>query len=287
MEIDMTAVIIITAAVLAVCLCVWWIYFETTAVKVTEIEIQNERIPKGFEGYKIIQLSDLQNSKFPGFYEKISTLCKQQNPDIIVFTGDLIDRRKYNLQNAREFLEKISGIAPIYYVTGNHEAWCGRYDEVQALLDEFGIKVLSGKVERLIKNGEKINLCGVDDPGFIAFGQKYDEMRDREFCENLRAVLKDDGYNILLTHRPEYLEEYGKLGADLVFCGHAHGGQFRLPLIGALFAPHQGTFPKLTEGIHKSGSATEIINRGLGNGKFQFRTFNRPEITAVRLKCGK
>lgn len=282
----MTA-IIITAAVLVVIFGVWWIYFETTAVKVTEIEIENERIPKGFEGYKIVQLSDLQNSKFPNFYEKISTLCRQHNPDIIVFTGDLIDRRKYNLQNAREFLQKINGIAPIYYVTGNHEAWCGKYDEVRALLDEFGINVLDGKVEKLIENGDVINLCGVDDPGFLAYGKKHSEIRDRQFSEKLRAALKNDGYNILLTHRPEYLEEYGKLGADLVLCGHAHGGQFRLPLIGALFAPHQGSFPKLTEGIHESGSATEIINRGLGSGKWQFRTFNRPEITAVTLKSGR
>lgn len=282
----MTAAII-TLAVLAVILCVWWIYFETTSPTVTEIEIENEKIPPEFDGYKIVQLSDLQNSKFPNFYEKIASLCSSQKPDIIVFTGDLIDRRKYNLQNAREFLEKICGIAPIYFVTGNHEAWCGKYDEVRSLLDEFDVNALCERSEIITKNGGKINLCGVDDPGFISYTTKRDYVTDKQFEENIKAVLNEDYYNILLTHRPEYLEEYGKLGADLVLCGHAHGGQFRLPLIGPLFAPHQGTFPRLTDGIHKSGGATEIINRGLGSGKLQFRTFNRPEITAVTLRCGK
>ena len=258
-------------------------YYQTTAVKTTHIDIKSERLPHEFDGMKIVQLSDLQNSKYPHFYDKIAAQTATQHPDIIVFTGDIIDRRKYNIGNAEEFLKKLSGIAPIYFVSGNHEAWCGKYDEVRRLLQKYNVQILDDKSVDIIKNGEKITLYGVNDPGFITNDKIGADCS--EFVCRLNRLHNDDGsYGILLTHRPEYIDAYSDFGYDLVFSGHAHGGQFRLPFIGALYAPHQGIFPKLTSGVHKRGGTTQIISRGLGSGKLQFRTFNRPEIIAVTLK---
>lgn len=270
----------------AIIICgVIFAYYQTTAVQTTAIDVKGERIPRGFDGMKIVQLSDLQNSKFPRFYDKIAAKTAEQKPDIIVFTGDIIDRRKYNINNAEEFLQKICGIATIYYVSGNHEAWCGKYDEVRRLLQKYGVHILSDTSVDITRNSAKIALYGVDDPGFI----KYDKSNNRcaEFADRLHRLHNDGGYGILLTHRPEYINEYADCGYDLVLCGHAHGGQYRLPLIGALYAPHQGLFPKLTNGVHKRANTTEIISRGLGSGKMQFRAFNRPEIIAVTLKSGQ
>lgn len=268
------AAIIICGAIL--------IYYWTVCVQLNRIEVQNKRIPKAFEGTKIIQLSDLQNSKFPRFYDKIAKLVFAQKPDCIVFTGDIIDRRKYNIKNAEEFLIKLHGIAPIYFVSGNHEAWCGKYDEVCELLHKYGVHILSDTSVDFIKNNSKITLYGADDPGFITHDKSGAHCN--EFVERLHKIRHDDSYSILLTHRPEYIDAYADCGYDLALCGHAHGGQFRLPFIGALYAPHQGLFPKLTDGVHKRKNTTEIINRGLGSGKFQFRTFNRPEIILITLK---
>lgn len=272
----------LAAATIIIC-GVIFAYYQTTAVKTTVIDVKSDRIPHEFDGMKIVQLSDLQNSKYPRFYEKIAVQTVAQHPDFIVFTGDIIDRRKYNINNAEEFLKMICGIAPIYFVSGNHEAWCGKYDEVLSLLQKYNVQILDDKSVDIIKNGAKITLYGVDDPGFITHDTRGADCP--EFIDRLHRLHNDDGsYGILLTHRPEYIDAYADSGYNLVFCGHAHGGQFRLPFIGALYAPHQGLFPKLTSGVHKCGGTTEIISRGLGSGKLQFRTFNRPEIIAVTLK---
>lgn len=273
-----------SAAAIIIC-SVIFAYYQTTAVQTDLVDVKSKRLPHEFDGTKIVQLSDLQNSNYPRFYEKIAAQTAKQRPDFIVFTGDIIDRRKYNINNAEELLKKIHGIAPIYFVSGNHEAWCGKYDDVRRLLQKYNVQILDDKSVDIIKNGAKITLYGVDDPGFITHDTSGDICR--EFVDRLHRLHNNDSYGILLTHRPEYIDAYADSGYDLVFCGHAHGGQFRLPFIGALYAPHQGLFPKLTSGAHKRGGTTEIISRGLGSGKLQFRTFNRPEIIAATLKSEK
>ncbi len=184
-----------------------------------------------------MHISDLQNTKLPGFYQRIYDKISAEHPDYILFSGDIIDRRKYCLENAEEFIIGLVKIAPVYYVTGNHEAWCGKYDEVLIMLQKYGVTVMSDSAVLLQSGGSTINLIGVDDPGFIC-REDLNEKQRKEFSDKIGG-LKTDDYSLLLTHRPELINEYANAGVDLVLCGHAHGGQFRLPLIGALFAPHQ------------------------------------------------
>lgn len=273
------------ACVPAVCLGAW-LYYQTTFVGVTELQAGSERLPNGFDGVRIVHLSDLQNSRYGNrFYRRIVRLCKECRPDYIVFTGDIIDRRKYNLKNAEQFVgqltESLRGV-PFYYVTGNHEAWCGRYGEVRQMLERFGVTVLDDRAQLLARGGDTVRLIGVDDPGFISRQTLCGDALDG-YADKLRS-LSGGEYQILLTHRPELIDVYAACGVDLVLCGHAHGGQYRLPLIGALYAPHQGLFPKLCRGVHRRGNTEMIISRGLGSGKMQVRTFNRPEIVAVTLQ---
>ena len=255
--------------------------YSTRRVKLTEIDIVNERIPKAFDGKKIVHISDLQNSYFSGFYEQIYSLIQKENPEYILFTGDLIDRRKYHLDRAERFISKLVKIAPVVFVSGNHEAWCGKYDEVAAMLDKYEVKRLEDEQLSWQIDDGKINIIGVRDPGFMGSYQMNDDEQN-QFQSIITALCNDD-YSILLTHRPELLSIYAECNVDLVLCGHAHGGQFRLPLIGPLYAPHQGLFPKYTDGVHVDKNSTEIINRGLGNGKMQFRTFNNPEVISITL----
>ena len=270
-------IIAVSVILLALLFLIWQnIYLQTSYY-----EIVNDKI-KGNGEMKILHISDLQNSKYPLFYSKISKLMANQNPDFIVFTGDIIDRRKYNLDNAKEFIEKIKSIAPIYFVSGNHEAWCGKDNEVYSMLEKQGVAILDDE-NKSVSNGEiEINLIGIKDVGYLARPSISEEQK-KELVAMIKS-LKTDDYSVLLTHRPELINEYAAADVDLVLCGHAHGGQFRLPIIGALYAPHQGIFPKYTAGVHIVNNTTEIINRGLGSGKLQFRTFNRPEISVITIK---
>ena len=132
------------------------------------------------------------------------------------------------------------------------------------------------------RSGEKIALVGVNDPSF-----ETDPLQDDAavMSEVLKNLVRDDLYSILLSHRPELFETYVKSGANLVLSGHAHGGQFRLPLLGGLFAPHQGFFPKYDAGLFSKQNTNMIVSRGIGNSLFPFRINNRPEIILIILKA--
>lgn len=93
-----------------------------------------------------------------------------------------------------------------------------------------------------------------------------------------------EGYTVLLSHHPELFELYAESGYNLVFCGHAHGGQIRLPFIGGIISPNQGLFPKYTAGIYRKGDTKMVVSRGLGNSAFPLRINNFPEIVKITLE---
>ena len=167
-------------------------------------------------------------------------------------------------------------IAPCYYVTGNHEFWTGRVDEVKARLEERGAVVLAGDCVTVTAAGQTVQLCGIDDPS-------VGETRWREQLEAVTAALDGEHCSILMTHRPERTECYRDSGFDLVVSGHAHGGQVRLPgMINGLFAPHQGAFPDYAGGLYALGSTTLVVSRGLCRNLLP-RVFNPPELVALDL----
>ena len=257
--------------------------YQNNSITINEIEFKNDNIPDSFKGYKILQISDLHNKEFGNSQEKILSKINKINPDIIVVTGDLIDSNNTNVDVAMKLINKVINISPIYYISGNHEAWSTSYNELKSKLEDSGVIVLENEKTHLLKGRDTIDIIGLSDTSFI--NSDLLEYAGNVKTEKLLNTLSENSSNfkILLSHRPELFDTYSNSSVDLVFSGHAHGGQFRLPFIGGLIAPDQGLFPKLTEGIHTSNNTTMVISRGLGNSIIPIRLFNRPELVVVTL----
>ena len=260
-----------------------WTLWGNTALEVNEYEIVSDRIPQGFDGFRIAQVSDLHNAQFGENNSKLIELLSQTDPDIIVITGDLIDSRQTDIEIALDFARQAIKIAPVYFVSGNHEARVSEYEDLKMGLAEAGVIVLENQKVEITRDGEAITLMGIDDPSFqesYLFGDA--ESVAKQAIEMLQS--ESDGYTVLLSHRPELFELYVKTGMDLVFCGHAHGGQFRLPFLGGLVAPNQGFFPKYDAGQFTEENTTMIVSRGVGNSIIPIRFNNRLEIILAELK---
>ena len=259
-----------------------WTLWGNTALGVNEYEIVSKRIPESFDGFRIAQISDLHNAEFGESNSKLIELLSQSDPDIIVLTGDLIDSRQTDIDVALAFAQEAMKIAPVYYVSGNHEARVREYEDLKMGLLEAGVTVLENQKVQITREGENITLMGIDDPSFwedYLFGDSASVAR--QAIEDLQN--ESDGYTILLSHRPELFDVYVDTGMDLVFSGHAHGGQFRLPFIGGLVAPNQGFFPEYDAGLFSEVNTTMIVSRGVGNSIIPIRFNNRPEIVVVEL----
>ncbi len=259
-----------------------WTIWGNTALEVKEYEIMSGRIPHGFEGYRIAQISDLHNGEFGEGNEKLIELLSETDPDIIVITGDLVDSRHTDIQIATRFAQQAMKIAPVYYVSGNHEARVREYENLKMGLVEAGVVILENQTVQITRGGDLITLMGIDDPSFredYLFGDAG------SIARQAITDLQDgfDNYTILLSHRPELFDLYVDTGVDLVFSGHAHGGQFRLPFLGGLVAPNQGFFPKYDAGLFSRENTTMIVSRGIGNSIIPIRFNNRPEIVVVTL----
>ena len=243
-----------------------FLYSQNKWISVEQITVQSTRIPQNFDEFKIIHLSDLHRQYFG---KNQSDLLKKINtfkPDLIAITGDLFDS-SYDDEASFSLIEQLSDY-PVYFVTGNHEAWKNDFEALENLLTQVGVHVLHNKQETL----------EIDDPDFVS-----------SVDNNLRVALQESESNkfkLLLSHRPEVFETYVESNIDLVLSGHAHGGQFRLPFIGGLVAPNQGLFPEFSEGTHTKNQTTMIISRGLGNSIIPQRLFNRPHLIEITLKTG-
>ena len=256
--------------------------WQNNDIVTTNIDYKNSKVSESFNGFTIVQVSDLHNKEFGKGQKRLIEKIEKASPDIIVITGDLIDRRRYNLHTSMVFVKAAIKIAPIYYVPGNHEAWSGKYDEIKKELMDAGVNVLDDESLDLVKGPSKIQIIGVKDPSFLT--STYSQDTDYSDLEKtVKNLSEDSSFQILLSHRPEIFEFYAKENMDLSFTGHAHGGQFRIPFIGGLVVPDQGFFPKYTSGSYKKGDSTMIVNRGLGNSIIPIRIFNRPEIIKLVL----
>lgn len=259
-----------------------WTAWGNTALELNTYTITSEMLPDVFNGYRIAHISDLHNAEMGKDNEKLLSMLRETEPDIIAITGDLIDSRNTNIEIALHFAKEAVKIAPCYYVTGNHEARVSEYNIMKSHLLELGVIVLSDEQIELEKNGQTISILGVDDPSFqtdYLFGDTEAVMRTK--LKSLKS--SDDVYTILLSHRPELFDAYTENCVDLVLSGHAHGGQFQLPLIGGLVAPNQGFFPEYDAGLYTSGNTNMIVSRGIGNSIIPFRFNNRPEVVLIEL----
>ena len=228
-----------------------------------------------------MQISDFHNTKSKNLTNDVIDEIKEQKPNIIVLTGDLIDSNKTDIEVAINFIKKVNNIAPIYYVSGNHEASISSYTKIKEQLTENKVIILDNKTEVLKINESEINLIGIDDPRMAYESFVSDSEIIKGELDN--AKYDDNKYTILLSHRPELFDTYVEKELDLVLVGHAHGGQIRIPFIGGIVAPNQGLFPKYTSGIFEKSKTTMVVNRGIGNSILPFRINNRPELVVITI----
>ena len=265
---------------------VFLLYLSNNMLDVTEYEIRSEKIPLGFDGYKIVQVSDLHNKNFKG---KLINKIENESPDIIVITGDILYKRKNDASNSEEFIKNAVKIAPVYFVLGNHECKGDGQTAKLNFLKDNGVKILKNESVEIKKGEDSIFLFGINDPTYNCDLRKYRKSAFGEIVDDTLSALNIDRskYNILLSHRPEYFDIYSKYGFDLIFCGHAHGGLIRIPFLGGLLGPGMKLFPKYTAGKHEIGGCCEIVSRGLGGSIINIRVLNNPELVVCRLNSLK
>ncbi|WHY79890.1 metallophosphoesterase [Neobacillus sp. WH10] len=268
-------------------LLIYFFYFQNNSIVTSEYSIRSDKLPQNFNGYKIVQLSDLHSKSFRNNQSNLVKRVKKEKPDLIVFTGDLIDSEKYDEKPSLILMGKLVQVAPVYYVTGNHEWWSGKFNSLEDKLNNIGVQVMRNSAEEITNGTDKIQIIGIDDPANLKESYSEKATTEKNIINSLEGLEEEDNFQILLAHRPEMFSLYCEYEFDVVFSGHAHGGQFRIPFIGGLIAPDQGLFPKYTSGKYNSLNTTLIVNRGLGNSIIPLRIFNRPEIVLVTLNYVK
>ncbi len=257
-----------------------WTAWGNLTICTTTYEIKNKKIPKEFDGFRIVEIADFHNSDFGEYLiRKISV----ENPDIIVITGDLLSSYRPNNRHVFEFIKNAVKIAPCFFVTGNHEARFSDYEEIEKILIDFGVRVLKDEAFILERNGEKISIWGIDDPAFEGKSKTSREI----IGEKLEKFPTPSEFTVLLSHRPEAFREYVNKEVDLALTGHTHGGQIRLPFVGGIVAPNQGFFPKYDAGLFTENGTSMIISRGVGHSAIPLRVNNRSEVVVVELRKEK
>ncbi|MFS0879601.1 hypothetical protein CHH83_10060 [Bacillus sp. 7586-K] len=273
--------------VLAILICSIVYYFsQLNWISVTNEAVQLDDLPVEFDGFKIVHLSDLHNKEFGKGNNRLVKKINEIEPDMIVITGDMLNNSHDIPNNGEILLELVDNLNnnyPIYYVTGEHEEGlyyedrnkyqvAGTKEAYEEKLRNLGVEVLNDEQVTIKRQNEKINI----------FGLKEHLSGEIQMNERLGESVEDE-VNILLSHRPFYIEEYADWGADLIFSGDTHGGMIRLPIIGGLVST-EGFFPDFDGGVFHIESSIMVVSRGLGNNPIPLRINNRPEIIVVTLK---
>ena len=263
---------------LAIPFCLYG-YQQNRSLDIEHQTILLDDLPQELDQLKIVHLSDTHFERNRISIETLLSAIEQAQPDFIFLTGDLIDRTadlsKIPLE---KFGRSLVAIAPTYAVSGNHETSSGQLAEWEHNISDSGVVLLNNKQITLTVNATQLALAGVSDESYP------DEIP-------MPDPLSDDVPTLLLAHHPEHFEQYLTsnpfVQPDIIFSGHAHGGQIRLPLIGPLYAPGQGLFPKYTTGIYTSEadpSKKLVVSRGIGNSVFPFRINNKPHLLIITLE---
>ena len=256
------------------------LFFDSnTRLVVTEYELSYSNLPAAFDGYRIAALSDIHAAVFGVENDILISRVQSAKPDIIAITGDLIDADD-QLEIVETLITGLTAIAPVYYITGNHEWDSGGIRPLLEKLPELGVTVLRNSYVKLAAGGSEIVLAGTDDPNGPA-----DMIKPVDFVEKIYNA-EGSPFIVMLEHRNNHLGLYSSLGVDLVICGHAHGGIIRLPFTDGLVGPSREWLPTFTNGIYEQGNTKMLVSRGIGNHTGYPRFLNNPHIAVAVLKAG-
>lgn len=262
-----------------------------TKIDVTKYTISNEKIPEEFNGFKIVQLSDFHSQGYRNTTEDIINKVKDINPDIIVMTGDMVSWDMEDIDEVKVLIKSLVELYPIYYIDGNHEHLAeilrpGKYVAFIEFMKELGVTTIKNDYIEIYKGDKSINLYGINLPLDGATGLYVNKFQlEKNYVEKTLPEVDNDKFNILLAHTPTFIKQYSQWGADLVLCGHMHGGIVRIPFTNiGLLSPERTIFPKYAAGKFKVNGSIMIVNRGIGGSSFDLRLFNNPEITVITLR---
>lgn len=264
---------------LFIALIIVFLYFQNNKIDQTQYKIKSENAAKPF---RIVHLSDLHSKPF----KKALEITRHSKPDVICITGDYINDKEKNKDKMLKYASSLCEIAPVYYITGNHERRLEGFEKLMQELKDTGFNVL---LNECVHNDElNLTVLGLDEnqADFEDYkARKNGTFVYRDMSKFINELEKSNGFKLLLSHFPENFSaveemKYSKYDFDLQLSGHAHGGQFCLPFIGPVFSPGQGLFPKFAKGSFGERPKL-IVSRGLGNAEFPFRLFNHPEINII------
>lgn len=245
-------------------------------LKIKQEKVNIKNAPKEFNNLSILHISDIHNASKNkvslNIWEKINEL----QFDIVVITGDMTVSGFSNISPLIPHLKNISKRCPVFFVDGNHEK--EHYEEIKQLLEGAGVKVLNNEKVTVNIKGCELPIIGLRDYYTLQKG------RFKEF-KNLFMNEEKDSFRIILQHQPQIIDKLEKFSNLLIFSGHTHGGQVRIPFFPTLFAPGQGILPKYGDGMYHVGNNILYISRGIGTTTFKIRFFNRPEIAVIKILC--
>lgn len=245
-------------------------------LEISRYEVNSKKLPESFDGFKIVQLSDLHGAEFGEDGMELVDKVGSLEPDMIALTGDFVTDEG-DLAAVEKLAARLVKLCPVYFVSGNHEFGSGLAVKVRNILERAGVKYLSNEYLTISRGEDEILLGGVEDP--LAYA---DMLSPDELAQKMNDAAPD-AFKILLGHRNYWMTEYPELPVDLIFCGHAHGGLIRIPGVGGLIGTDRRLFPDFDAGQFNNGRYTLIVSRGLGNSVPIPRIFNRPEIVCVEL----
>lgn len=246
-------------------------------IQLSRYELSFADLPESFDGCRIVHISDLHGMSFGRDNRRLAELIRRQQPDIIAYTGDIAGAEG-DLSAVEPLLKELEGLCPAYYVNGNHEWADGCVEEIEALMERYGVRCLSNEIELLYRGEDSIAIIGAEDPNGRA-----DMMTPWEL--SLQAgELYSGKFMLWLAHRNDYIKMYPDIGTDLILSGHAHGGIVRLPLVGGLLNVNRRLGAEYESGLYYSGHYIMEVSRGLGNSISIPRFLNRPELVTIELR---
>jgi len=271
-----TAVLLVLTALLAAGFLLWG----NCSLQTTETALVSPALPPAFDGLRIVELADLHGRVFGRGSRRLLAAVRRAEPDLICIDGDLFDERT-DLAMLPPLLRGLCAIAPVYYVTGNHEWRVPGLRGILAQMRACGVTVLQDDWRVLRRGEDALVLAGTDDPCGPA-----ERKTPAELIADIRAEAGEAAFLLLLTHRNDQLPQWSALGVQAVLAGHCHGGVVRLPFVGGLFGTDRRLFPAWDAGLYRQGETVLYVSRGLGYTNVHFRLFNRPEVAVIVLRRG-
>lgn len=271
-----TAVLLVLTALLAAGFLLWG----NCSLQTTETALVSPALPPAFDGLRIVELADLHGRVFGRGSRRLLAAVRRAEPDLICIDGDLFDEHT-DLAMLPPLLRSLCAIAPVYYVTGNHEWRVPGLRGILAQMRACGVTVLQDDWRVLRRGEDALIVAGTDDPCGPA-----ERKTPAELIADIRAEAGEAAFLLLLAHRNDQLPQWSALGVQAVLAGHCHGGVVRLPFVGGLFGTDRRLFPAWDAGLYRQGETALYVSRGLGYTNVHFRLFNRPEVAVIVLRRG-